>query len=522
MESLVLTGRLLLFLVFTVAGFAKLADRAGSRQALIEFGVPSWFAGLGGVVLPVAELAVALALLPIVSAWTAAVGALALLLIFIAGIAVNLARGRRPDCHCFGQLHSAPAGWSTLGRNIALAAVAGFVVEQGPGRIGPSLFAWMGQLGVFERVALGGGVICLGLIAAEVAFMLQILLQQGRLLLRLDAIEARLSGATAAPALSSPATREAGLPLGTRAPRFQLDGLRGGTSTLEGLLTAGKPMLLLFTHPRCGPCQSVMSDIGRRQEEYSSKLTIALVSEGTQRDNRVLAKSAGLSFAHVLLQKKREVAEAYRCYGTPGAVLVQPDGNIGSALAMGLEPIRALMAQATGQTGQGSSRPGTPRNDPNGDNRTMASVVKRGEQLPPLNVQDLDGNTVELTSFLDRTSLLLFWNPDCGFCQQMLNDLKEWEASPPLDAPKLLVISTGTVEANLAMNLSSLVVLDHNIRAAPVFGAMGTPMAVLVDAQGKVTSDVAAGAEAVFALARGSANSQPKEQLTTAVGHLKR
>ena len=36
--------------------------------------------------------------------------ALALLLAFVGGIVVNLARGTTPDCHCFGQLHSEPAG----------------------------------------------------------------------------------------------------------------------------------------------------------------------------------------------------------------------------------------------------------------------------------------------------------------------------------------------------------------------------------------------------------------------------
>ena len=36
--------------------------------------------------------------------------ALVLLLLFVGGISYNVARGRSPDCHCFGQLHSAPAG----------------------------------------------------------------------------------------------------------------------------------------------------------------------------------------------------------------------------------------------------------------------------------------------------------------------------------------------------------------------------------------------------------------------------
>src|SRR5919206_233447 len=39
-DAALLVARLLLVVVFGVAGLAKLADRAGSRQALVDFGVP--------------------------------------------------------------------------------------------------------------------------------------------------------------------------------------------------------------------------------------------------------------------------------------------------------------------------------------------------------------------------------------------------------------------------------------------------------------------------------------------------
>src|SRR5260221_3600616 len=132
MDVVLFIARLLLAAVFIVAGFAKLADLPGSRQALRDFGVPAVLANPFGALLPLAEIAVAVALIPRVSAWWGALGALALLLLFVAGIGYNLARGRTPDCHCFGQLHSAPAGWTTLIRNGVLALVAGLIVWFGP------------------------------------------------------------------------------------------------------------------------------------------------------------------------------------------------------------------------------------------------------------------------------------------------------------------------------------------------------------------------------------------------------
>lgn len=63
MEVTLLSARLLPALVFLVASVAKLADRAGSRQALMDLGVLALIATPLKIVLPLAELAVAATLL---------------------------------------------------------------------------------------------------------------------------------------------------------------------------------------------------------------------------------------------------------------------------------------------------------------------------------------------------------------------------------------------------------------------------------------------------------------------------
>ena len=125
---------------------------------------------------------------------------------------------------------------------------------------------------------------------------------------------------------------------------------------------------------------------------------------------------------------------------------------------------------------------------------------KVGEPAPDTTLEDLDGNTVELKDFRDEEVLLLFWNPGSGFCQQMLPDLKEWEANTPKGTSKLVVISAGAKEANKEMSLLSLVALDQQFAVGHSFGASGTPSAVLVDAEGKIASEVAVGAPAVLEL----------------------
>src|SRR3712207_2514851 len=167
MNIALLVARLLLALVFAVAGAAKLADREGSRRAIVDFGMPSALAAPLGLLLPLGELVVAATLLPASTAWWGALGALALLSVFVVGISVNLARGRKPDCHCFGQLHSAPAGWKTLARNGALAAVAGFVLWESYDGAGPSAVAWLGALSTLQQLGLLGGVLVLALLAGQ-------------------------------------------------------------------------------------------------------------------------------------------------------------------------------------------------------------------------------------------------------------------------------------------------------------------------------------------------------------------
>jgi len=51
------------------------------------------------------------------------------------------------------------------------------------------------------------------------------------------------------------------------------------------------------------------------------------------------------------------------------------------------------------------------------------------------------------------------------------------------------------------MGLTSPVLLDPQFAVGRAFGASGTPSAVLVDAEGKVASEVAVGAPAVMELA---------------------
>ena len=110
---------------------------------------------------------------------------------------------------------------------------------------------------------------------------------------------------------------------------------------------------------------------------------------------------------------------------------------------------------------------------------------------------------MDLGGLRGHRHLLLFWNPDCGFCQEMLGDIKAWERDPPAAAPRLLVVSSGALEANRAQGFRAPIVLDRDFRAGQLFGVSGTPAAVILDEEGRVASDAGVGSAEVLALAGG-------------------
>lgn len=337
-------ARFVLAAVFAIAGCAKLADQRGTRAAFTGFGLPAVLVAPLALLVPTAELVVAVALTFAATAWAGAIAAVALLAVFSVAIAVNLARGQRPECHCLGRLGSAAIGWSTLVRNAALAAAAGFIVWQGRNHPGASMAAWVNAPSPAELIALALGVVALVLGTAILWLLVQLIRQNGRLLARLDALEERLTGGTPADHNHVPLAQPVGLPVGTAAPALALPDLHGELVTLDALRAEGKPVLLTFMDPGCAPCTALLPDLLRWQRELADTMTLAVVSRGGAGHQH---RRGVYRLARVLLQEGTEVMRAYGAAGAPSAVVIRPDGTVGSALAHGSDEIRALVDRLT-------------------------------------------------------------------------------------------------------------------------------------------------------------------------------
>jgi thiol-disulfide isomerase/thioredoxin len=292
-----------------------------------------------------------------------------------------------------------------------------------------------------------------------------------------------------------------GLPVGAPAPSFSLPTFEGPSLTLDDLLAYGKPVLLLFVSPNCGPCRSLLPIVRVWERDYADHLTIALLSKGTSEENKKLvAKFGG---RHLLLQSEDKlVSSDYQAAWTPAAVLISREGKIASQATYGDESIRALVNH-TITTGTSTATNGSNGRIPKLTVGT--SLFRVGEPAPRFSLPDMRGREVHSEDLLGRSTMLLFWSPSCPFCVAMSGDLKSFEENPAKGAPDLAIVISGDatrdeIEAK-AGDFKSLVLVDNGFDVGPLFGTDSTPSAVLIDEHGRIASTLATGHRNVLALA---------------------
>jgi len=327
MDVALLFARVALAVVLAAAGLAKLRDPAGARGAIVGFGVAPALAPALAIAVPVAELAIAVLLIPVVTAAWAAAAALLLLAVFTGAILVNLSRGRTPACNCFGAASRQPIGTRTLVRNGVLMALAAFIVVVGWDDAGAGVLEWF--------TGLSTPVIAGILLAAAFALSVGLFAWLGRSSARAvwdeDDEEEDVDGDD----------EPIALPVGATAPAFVAEDLDGNTVGLESLRRAGVPTLLVFADPSCGSCVAMLPDVARWQRDLAADLTVVVVSAGEAEEVRAEADAHGL--AGVVVQRERSVSDAYRIGGTPAAIVVGADGRIAVEEAEGAEEIDLLV-----------------------------------------------------------------------------------------------------------------------------------------------------------------------------------
>ncbi len=483
MDVLLLLIRIFLFAIFAVAGVGKLLDLEGSEKAVKAFGIPDDFAKFFSMALPFAEIVFAFCFLFTSFSWLGAIGATILLLTFTGGIIAQMAQGNAPDCHCFGAIHSEPVSKKSLIRNIIFALLALFLVAQGRDDQGLGFSDLTNEMAI--QLIIGLAIV--GLLGAVVYFLKKISEQQTQIARRIEMLEVLSHEGGREVEREDVSNPHDGLPLGAPAPDFAAQDLSGRIVSLESLLIKNKPSLLFFVSPSCIPCQSLLPEIENWQNELRDKINFVFVSKGKDKENA--EKFGGTNFKQILLQKDNEIAESFKAVWTPTAVLVNADGSIASYPAAGDAAIRSLIEKIK-----------ILETDSENFFVTNGTPTQIGEKLPEFSIGNLDGELVSANDLKGRKTLLTYWSLNCGWCEKMLDDLREWENTRGADEPDLVLLSSGNSEKHRELGLKSPIILDDEKEISAKLGMDGTPSAVLINEHGKIISEVAVGAENIFAL----------------------
>jgi peroxiredoxin len=141
-----------------------------------------------------------------------------------------------------------------------------------------------------------------------------------------------------------------------------------------------------------------------------------------------------------------------------------------------------------------------------------------GTPAPDFELPDLAGAPHKLSEFRERNVLLVFFNPQCGYCTRMAADLAALSADGGPDHVVTVVVTTGDAEENRKLvekyGIRCAVLLQKEMQVAAQYQVQGTPMGYRIDTAGRIASELAVGAEPLLKLA-GKFQPLPKRGVET-------
>lgn len=353
------------------------------------------------------------------------------------------------------------------------------------------------------QIVLSVAVVLLtGLTVLSLLTLYNLVMQNGRVLLRLERLEAMLTP----PPDPSTYVEDyiATLPPGGEAPPFELPDLEGVPRRLADW--RGQRLLLVFVDPECAFSRRLIPWlVGLTRDVVPGRPVPVLVSTGTIEANRALFDGSDFP-GPVLLQRDAEVAAAYRVDGTPMSYLIGTDGVVVSDVAVGVQSI-LLQAGEIGAVedaleGEDASAGGGGLGPPLDAMVTRRDGLRPGEPAPLFRLPGVNTPEVSLLDFRGRPTVVVFTDPECAACERVAPALQAaHEANPALG---ILMVSRGDptlARAEAAADgLTFPVALQRHWELSRRYGMFATPAAFLLDEWGVVSADVAVGAACIAQL----------------------
>lgn len=329
----------------------------------------------------------------------------------------------------------------------------------------------------------------------------QVLLQNGRILTRLDVVEAnRQPWDDARLGIEE---YVANLPAGVAAPAIQLPDLSGVQRTLSEW--RGQRVLLVFMDPNCVFSRKLLpSLVALMHDPVAGRPEPVIVSSGDVEANRRLFDEAGFTNP-VLLQDATEVAGAYKVDGTPMAYLINADGTTAAEIAVGIQAILLLAGEIAAEKDATATEYGS------GDAPDLAKTarvrdgLRVGATAPLFRLPRLDGGEVSLLDYRGRNLVIVFSDPECPPCDELAPLLEDVHRAEP--GLPLVLISRGEPAETRAkvdeFGLTFPVALQRHWEISREYGIFANPAAFLIDEWGTIGAEVAIGPERIMALVHG-------------------
>ncbi|HEY7154873.1 MAG TPA: redoxin domain-containing protein [Gemmataceae bacterium] len=336
------------------------------------------------------------------------------------------------------------------------------------------------------------------LVALGCWFVYQLLRQNGRILLRLEALEEQMSRLGSGNAAQAPG----GLDVGSAAPDFELPDLSGELVSLSRW--RGRRVLLIFFNPHCGFCVEMAAGLAALKTDGSDDRPLpVLITTGDPEENRRFMEEHGIR-CPVLVQLKDEILSLYRAGGTPMGYVVDEEGVLAAPLTVGAADLLALAAVQVAEPAAATSESHGERRKGKANrglhtSRLTRDGLKAGTLAPPFRLPRVDEGELSLEAFRGRRLLLVFSDPDCGPCADLAPTLEQFHRDG--NGVAVLMISRRDPEANrrkvAELGLTFPVVLQRHWEISMLYGMFATPIAYLIDEQGVLATDVMVGVEPI-------------------------
>jgi peroxiredoxin len=132
-------------------------------------------------------------------------------------------------------------------------------------------------------------------------------------------------------------------------------------------------------------------------------------------------------------------------------------------------------------------------------------TLAAGSVAPDFELPDVDGVVKRMADFRGQRLLMVFFNPNCGFCMQMGDALAELSTDARAGVPRLVLICSGEpelIKTTIAdFEIRGPVLIQKATEVSEAYRANSTPSGYLIDESGKIVTERVIGAEPLLKIA---------------------